>query len=59
MKHCAAQSPQMELYKPTFESIHKLIYEKVSKRYGATTFWTKARHPEHSADNNENTMFWM
>ena len=47
------------LYKPTYESIHKLIYQRVSE-YGVTTFWTQARYDFKSKGNVETgTMNWM
>ena len=51
------------IYQPTYESIHKLIYNKVSK-YGVTTFWTQAQYQYYKYDNNKNsltlgTMKWM
>ena len=59
---CAAEEPSaMVLYKPTYESIHRLIYNKVSK-YGATTFWTQARYNYPDGDNtdlNSGDMVWM
>ena len=59
---CAEEKPTpMVLYKPTYESIHRLIYNKVSK-YGATTFWTLARYNYPNGDNTDLTsgdMVWM
>ena len=47
------------LYKPTYESIHKLIYQRVSE-YGITTFWTQARYDFKSNGNVETgKMNWM
>ena len=51
------------IYQPTYESIHKLIYNKVSK-YGVTTFWTRAQYQYHKNDKNKvnltsGTMKWM
>ena len=61
-KFCNDEKPSaMVIYKPTFESIHRLIYNKVSK-YGATTFWTQARYnypDEEKTDLTSGDMVWM
>jgi hypothetical protein len=58
---CNAETPSaMDVYKPTFQSIHKLIYKKVSL-YGATTFWTQARYNYPNGDTtdlNSGNMVW-
>ena len=47
------------LYKPTYESIHKLIYQKVSE-YGITTFWTQAWYTFKTSGNvNTGRMSWL
>ena len=56
-------SKNQVIYQPTYESIHKLIYSKVSK-YGLTTFWTRAQYQYASNDKKKEqltkgTMKWM
>ena len=49
----------MVLYKPSYESIHKLIFRKFSL-YGATTFWTQANYNgDTSATLTKDNMEWM
>ena len=59
---CSAETPSaMVVYKPNYESTHRLIYNKVSM-YGATTFWTQARYNYPDGDNtdlNSGDMVWM
>ena len=45
----------MILYTPSFETVHKLIYEKLSG-YGITTFWTNAKFQVEDLDAE---MTWM
>ena len=42
-----------ELYKPSHEVIHRVIYTKISL-YGATTFWTQAQY-----NIGSDSMVWM
>ena len=53
LKEQQASGKSMALYSPSFETIHKMIYEKISA-YGVTTFWTNARY-----NFNQRKMEWM
>ena len=54
---CKAEG--QSLYKPTYEAIHKLIYQRVSE-YGVTTFWTQAKYEFKTEGNvNTGTINWM
>merc|ERR1712083_644205 len=45
----------MVLYIPSFESVHKLIYQKL-QAYGITTFWTNAKATTSSVDPSQYDM---
>ena len=47
------------LYKPAYQAIHKIVYNKLSK-YGVTTMWVQARYNFASKDNTTTgQMVWM